>query len=78
MITLMSSVNIYHYTVTNVFLMMRIFKIYFLSNFQICNRVLVIITMLYISMMYLFYHRTFVHSDHLHLPPLPLPPHIGP
>ena len=55
--------------------MMRIFKIYFLSNFQLCNIVLLaIITMLYISSSWLthfiirsLYFLTFIYLETPHL-----------
>lgn len=50
MIITISLVNIHHLTVTMFLLMMRIFKIYSLSNSQIYNTVLLtIVTMLYIT-----------------------------
>ena len=47
MIIAISPVNIHHHTVTTIFLTVRTFKIYFLSNFQIYY--IAIVTMLYIT-----------------------------
>ena len=46
-----SLVTVHHHTVANIFfLVVRTFKIYFLSNFQICNTVLLtMVTTLYIT-----------------------------
>ena len=50
MITTISLVNIHHHTVTRFFLMMRTFKIYFVSNFYIYDTVLLtVVTMLCIT-----------------------------
>lgn len=50
MISIVNLLNTYHQTQENFFPLTRIFKIYFLSNTQICNAILfIIITMLYIK-----------------------------
>ena len=52
MITTIGLVNANHHAwlQKNCFLMMKTFKIYSLSNFQICNAVIItIVTMLYIT-----------------------------
>ena len=65
--------------VTYFFLLMRTFKIYYLSNFQVCNTIILTIfkyMIHYISMTYLFYTWKFVpltpftHFAHL-LTPIP-------
>ena len=43
MITTVSLVNIYLHSYTVLFLVMRTFNIYYLSNFQMCNTVLITI-----------------------------------
>ena len=82
MITTINLVNIHHHTVTLFFLIIRIFKIFSLSNLKIYNRVLLtIITMLYIISPgpHLFYNWMFVLFDPLHSfhPPHPLNPFSG-
>ena len=51
MITIISLVNIcYHTELQFFFLVMRTFKIYSLSNFQLCNTIsLTVVTMLYLT-----------------------------
>ena len=50
MITTMSLVNIHHHRYRFFFLLKRTFKIYSLSNFQVCNTELsTIVNMLYVT-----------------------------
>ena len=60
MITTISLDNIHQHTyLQNFFLVMRTFKIYSLSNFQICNTVLlIIVAMLYITSPWLAHFKT--------------------
>ena len=64
--SLATSINIHSY---NCFLTMRIFKIYFPENSQICNKILLTVAMvLYIiPMTYFFYNWKFAPLDPLHL-----------
>ena len=67
-------VNIHHPTVTNFFLVMKTFKIYSLSSFQIHSTLLTIVTMLYIISPELTYHITgslYLLTTLTHLPPWP-------
>ena len=77
MIATISSVNIhYHIQLQFLFLVMRTFKIYSLSNFQICKTVcLTIVTILYITfprLIYLITGRLYLlitFTSFTHLPP---------
>ena len=78
MITTISLVNICHHTVIIFFPVMRSFKIYSLSNFQICNMVLlIIVTMLYITSPRLIYNWELYLLTPLYPFCYPLPPSSG-
>ena len=74
-----SLVSIYHHTYNNVSFIMRTFKIFSLSNFQICNIVpLTIVAMLYISSLWVIYFITkFISFDPLYPFHLLPPPNSG-